>query len=63
MFIIFWDFLMFEQIFLLPQVKQSIIISNKLVHTGILPHELPNDLRLRKLGNIRKIAKLHRIVT
>ena len=29
MFIIFWDFLMFEQIFPLPQEKQSAIISDK----------------------------------
>ena len=43
MFIIFWDFLMVEQIFFSPQVKRSVIISNKY---GIyqLPHELPNDL-------------------
>ena len=31
MFIIFRDFLMVEQIFLSPQVKRSVIISNKLV--------------------------------
>ena len=42
--------LMFYQIFLSPQVKRIVIISNKL---GIyeLPHELSNDLRLRILGN------------
>ena len=36
--------------FLSPQVKQSVIISNK---HGIreLPQELPKDLRLRILGN------------
>ena len=41
---------MFYQIFLSLQVKQSAIISNK---HGIykLPHELPNDLRLRNLGS------------
>ena len=41
----FWDFLMFCQIFLSPQVKRILIISNK---HGIykLPHELPKDLRL-----------------
>ena len=27
-----------------------------------LPHELPNDLRLGKLGNIRKAPKSHRMV-
>ena len=43
--IIFWDFLILYQIFLSPQVKQSVITSNK---HGIyeLPHELPNDLKL-----------------
>ena len=49
MFIIFWDILTDEQIFFSPQVK-SVIISNK---HGIyeLPHKLPNNLRLRILGN------------
>ena len=55
---------MVEQFFLSPKVKRSVIISNKY---GIyeLPQELPNDLRLkdiRKLGNIRKISKFHRIM-
>ena len=38
------------QIFLSPQVKRWAIITYK---RGIyeLPHELPNDLRLRILGN------------
>ena len=27
-----------------------------------LPHELPNDLRLRKLGNIKKVPKPHGII-
>ena len=42
-----------------PQVKRSVIISNK---HGIyeLLHELPNDLRLRKLGKIKKISELAR---
>ena len=41
---------MFYQIFLSPQVKRSAIISNK---HGMyeLPHDLPNDLRLKILGN------------
>ena len=26
-----------------------------------LPQELPNDLTLRELGNIRKVSKLHRM--
>ena len=44
--IIFGNFLIFYQIFLSPQVKRIVIISNK---HGIyeLPQELPNDLRLR----------------
>ena len=55
---------MFHQIFFSPQVKQSLIISNK---HGIyeLSRELPNDLRLkdlRKLENIRKILKLYKII-
>ena len=43
--IIFWDFLMFYQIFLSPPVKRCVITTYK---QGIyeLPHELPNDLRL-----------------
>lgn len=31
-FLIFWDFSMIKQIFLLPQVKQNELISNKLVY-------------------------------
>ena len=42
-FIIFWDFSMFYQIFLSPQVKRCAIITYE--HgTYELPHELPNDL-------------------
>ena len=54
--IIFCDFLMFYQIFLSPQVKRYAIITYK---HGIyeLPHELPKNLRLRK------VLKLHRIIT
>ena len=52
---------MFYQIFSSPKVKRRAIITYK---QGIydLPHELPNDLRLRKLGNIRKVCKLHRMM-
>ena len=44
------DFSLFYQIFLSPQVKPTVIISNK---HGIyeLSHELPNDLSLKILGN------------
>ena len=52
---------MFWQIFLSQQVKRWAIITYK---HGIyeLPHELPNDLRLRILGNIRKVYKLYRMI-
>ena len=36
MFIIFWDFFMFEQIFLSPQVKRSVISKDKLVYLSSL---------------------------
>ena len=47
-FIIFWDFLMFHQIFFSPQEKWCAIITFK---QGIyeLTHELLNGLRLRIL--------------
>ena len=49
---------MFHQFFFSPQEKRYTIISYK---HGIyeLPHKLPNDLRLRKLGNTEKVSKLH----
>ena len=52
---------MFYQILLSPQKKRCAIISYKY---GIyrFPNELPNDLRLRKLGNIGKVSKLHRTI-
>ena len=42
--------LMVEEIFLSPEVKRIVVISN---NNSIcdLPHEFPNDLRLRTLGN------------
>ena len=48
--ILFSDILMFDKIFVSPRAKRIVIISNK---HGIyeLPHELPNDLRLRSLVN------------
>ena len=51
---------MIEQIFPSPQVKRSVITSNKLVLQ--LPYVLLNDLRLRKFGNIRKISKRYRTI-
>ena len=52
---------MFHQIFFSPQVKQEAIFTHK---RGIyeFPHELPNDLRLRKLENIREVLKLYTII-
>ena len=49
------------QIFLPPQVKRCVIITYR---HGIyeLPHELPISLRLRKLGNIRKVSKHHKMI-
>ena len=47
MVIIFWEFSVFNQIFLSPQVKWSVSISNKQGKYALL-HELPN---VRKLGN------------
>ena len=48
--IIYWEFLMLYQIFFSPQVKQSVIISNK---QGVykLSREVLNYLRLRILEN------------
>ena len=44
---------MFYQVLLSSQVKRSAIISNK-HDIYVLPHELPNDLRLRILGNYQE---------
>ena len=54
--IIFWDFLIFYQIFF-SQVKQSMIISNKY---GIyeMPHKLSNDLRFRILRKSQNFIDL-----
>ena len=54
---------MFDKIFVSPQVKPIVIVSNKYViinnkgGTYELPHELLNDLKLRTLGNLKKISK------
>ena len=65
MVIVFWDFLMFDSLYLSPQVKQSVIINNK--HDIYeLPDVSPNTLgfkkHLRQLGNISKVSKLQRII-
>ena len=41
---------MFDKIFVSPQVKQIVSISNKL-DINEFPHEFPNNLRIRTLGN------------
>ena len=53
--------LMFDKIFVSPQVKRIMIISNKY---GIynLPNKLSTTYDLRKLRNIKKISKLHGII-
>ena len=57
MVILLSEFLIIDQIFLLPQLKLSVVISIK--HGAYdLSNDLQNELRLRnlrKLGNIRKI--------
>ena len=52
----FWDFLMFYQINLSPQVKRCTIITYK---HGIydLPEELLNELKLMILANKEILAK------
>ena len=52
---------MFYQIFFSPQVKRSAINSNK---QGVykLPHELPNDLKLRILRNKEKSGKCQNLL-
>ena len=55
-FIIFWDFLMFYQIFLSSQVKRCAIITYR---HGIheLFHELPNDLSENFVNTSKKLLK------
>ena len=50
MFMIFWGCLMVKQILLSPQVKRSMIISNK-HRISELPYVLPNNWKLRILRN------------
>ena len=54
--VLLWNILMFYQILLSPQVKRSVIISNK---QGVyrLAHKLLNNLRLSILGNKEKPGK------
>ena len=67
--IIFWELLMFDQIFLTPQVKRSMIISNKhglyelltidKCHRSCPTNSDPGSL---KISISRKISKLHKII-
>ena len=47
--LLFYCFVLYCTVFLLKQVKRSVIISNKLPICK-LPHEFSNDLRLTTLG-------------
>ena len=54
--IIFWNFTMFQYKLEWPQVKRNVITSKgNLVYE--LPHELPNGLRLRILGNVELLGR------
>ena len=48
------------QIFLSPLVKRCALITYKQHGIYDLFHELPNDLK--KLGNIKKLPNLHRMI-
>ena len=54
--IIFGDFLILYQIFFSRRVKRNVIISKK-YRINEVPHELPNDLRPRILGNYNRLEK------
>ena len=45
--------------FVSTQVKQE-LISSRIYFVCELPHKLPKGLKLRKLGNVKKIPKLVR---
>ena len=57
-FILFWNFLMVEQIFLLPQMKRSVISSNTLGYTSCLTSRekklLPVLVKISRKVEIRK---------
>ena len=52
--IIYWNITRFQSRFHLPQVKKD-FISSIINFSHELPHELLNDLGLRKLGNIKNL--------
>ena len=53
---------MFSKIFVSPQVKRIVIISNKHGIQRVAFAERLKAQDLRKLGKIKKITKLHRII-
>ena len=55
MLIIFWDFLILEQIFLSPRVKRTVIRSINLVYTKYLT----SCRTTKKLGNSKKMSKVN----
>ena len=57
--IIFWEFLMFYQLFLSAQVQRSLIISNKLIYTNCFT----SCRTTSNLGKFRVTSKLHRIIS
>ena len=65
MFIISWDFLMAEQMFLPPQPKQTVmwlLVINWYMRVASWVAERLKIQNLRGLGNIRKISKLQRFI-
>ena len=60
--IIFWEFWLIYQIFFSPQVKRSVVISNKHGIYGLL-HKLPKDLvkkdSKKKLGQSKKLSSFY----
>ena len=54
-FIIFGNFSKFLYSFLSPQVKQNFMSIKNIIYK--LPGDLPNDLRLRILGNKKMVEK------
>ena len=53
---------MFSQMSLSPQVKQCAAIMTYKLSIYELPHELPSALRLKILGNIRKMSEPDRMI-
>ena len=62
MFLIFWDFLMIDQIFISPHMKRAWLVIN-MVYTSCLMSCRATSEDLRKLGNIRKISELYGFIS